>query len=220
MSIFKRFHHSGLPKVVCGVDEMWSPELFQLRGHDDGVRSVAFSPDGSKIISGSDDMTNRVWDANTGIEMLLRSHYDSINSVAFSPDGSKIIAGSDDMTIRLWSASTGIEMFFPPLRGHDDSVYSVAFSPDGSKIISGSDDMTIRVWDASTANMLPRPQISADDSPRPSMGKLTWFINFNTGRYMGILPVGTSLHPGTLHGSTFVGWTGEYKLVLIHFPEQ
>jgi WD40 repeat protein len=101
--------------------------------------SVAFSPDGSKIISGSDDKTIRVWDASTGIEMLppLRGHDDWINSVAFSPDGSKIISGSDDKTIRVWDASTGIEML-PPLRGHDGLIYSVAFSPDGSKIISGS----------------------------------------------------------------------------------
>jgi WD40 repeat protein len=120
-SIFKKFYHSGLPKVVCGVDKMWSPELLQLQGHDGQVNSVAFSPDGSKIISGSDDKTIRVWDASTGIEMLppLRGHDGSISSVAFSPDGSKIISGSSDKTIRVWDASTGIEML-PPLRGHDD----------------------------------------------------------------------------------------------------
>src|SRR5580692_5931455 len=65
-SIFKIFYHSGLPKVVCGVDKMWSPELLQLRGHHNTVNCVAFSPDGSKIISGSYDETIRVWDASTG----------------------------------------------------------------------------------------------------------------------------------------------------------
>ena len=59
-SIFKKFYHSGVPKVVCGVDKMWSPELLQLRGHKDVVNSVAFSPDGAKIISGSQDMIIRV----------------------------------------------------------------------------------------------------------------------------------------------------------------
>jgi WD40 repeat protein len=103
------------------------------------IYSVAFSPDGSKIISGSSDKTIRVWDASTGIEMLppFEAMSTSVNSVAFSPDGFKIISGSDDKTIRLWDASTGGEML-PPPQGHGDRICSVAFSPDGSKIISGS----------------------------------------------------------------------------------
>ena len=300
-SIFKRFHHSGLPRVVCGVDEKWSPELLQLRGHGGWINSVAFSPDGSKIISGSDDKTIRVWDASTGIEMLppLRGHDDSINSVAFSPDGSKIISGSDDKTIRVWDASTSIETL-PPLRGHDDWINSVAFSPDGSKIISGSDGETIQVWDASTGIVMLLPLRGHDDninsvafspdgskiisgsydktirvwdastgiemlpplrghdhridsvafSPdgskiisesvaaiqvwntstgnilphRPIPGPTTTIEEFltyiNTGRYMGALPVGSPLRSCKLCGSTFVGWTREYKLILIHFPEQ
>ena len=82
---------------------MSSPELIQLLGHDDAVNSVALSPDGSKIISGSDDKTIRVWDASIGVEILppLRGHDDSILSVVFSPDGSKIISGSLDDTIRV-----------------------------------------------------------------------------------------------------------------------
>ena len=127
-SIFKKFYHRGLPKVVCGVDKMWTQDLIQLRGHDSLVNSVAFSPDGSKIISGSNDETIRVWDASTGIEMLppFRGHDGRVNSVTFSPDGTKIISGSHDRTIRVWDASTGIEML-PPLRGHDAGVNSVAF---------------------------------------------------------------------------------------------
>ncbi|KAF8657604.1 hypothetical protein AX14_007843, partial [Amanita brunnescens Koide BX004] len=163
-SIFKIFHRNGLPKVVCGVDEMWSPELMRFQGHDDAVNSIAFSPDGSKIISGSSDKTIRVWDASTGVEMLppLLGHGHWIYSAAFSPDGSKIISGSVDKTIRVWDAHTGVEML-PPLRGHDGAIRSVAFSPDGSKIISGSDDKTIRVWDASTSvEMLP-PLVGHDD---------------------------------------------------------
>jgi WD40 repeat protein len=85
------------------------------------VTSVAFSHDGSKIVSGSDDKTIRVWDANTGVEMLppLRGHDDYVTSVAFSHDGSKIVSGSNDKTIRVWDANTGVEML-PPLRGHDE----------------------------------------------------------------------------------------------------
>ena len=121
-SIFKKFYHSGLPKVVCGVDKMWSPELIQFLGHKGRINSIAFSPDGSQIILGSDDHTIRVWDASTGIETLppLRGHDNGVTSVAFSPDGSKIISGSHDKTIRVWDASTGIETL-PSLHGHDRS---------------------------------------------------------------------------------------------------
>src|SRR5882762_11479581 len=80
-SIFKKFHHSHLPKVVCGVEKTWPKQLMQLKGHYDSVDSVAFSLDGSKIVSGSDDRTIRVWDASTGVEMLppLRGHYHCIH---------------------------------------------------------------------------------------------------------------------------------------------
>ena len=103
-------------KVVCGLGKIWPLALQQLKGHDDCVQSVAFSPDGSRIVSGSYDKTIRVWDASTGIEMLppLRGHDDYVRSVAFSPDGSKIVSGSFDKTIRVWDASTGVEML-PPL---------------------------------------------------------------------------------------------------------
>ncbi|KAF8712430.1 hypothetical protein AX14_013105 [Amanita brunnescens Koide BX004] len=194
-----------------------------FRGHDNWIRAVVFSPDGSKIISGSEDKTIRVWDASTGIEMLppLRGHGGPISSVAFSPDGSKIISGSGDKTIRVWDASTGAEVL-PPLRGHDDCrwIKYVAFSPDGSKIISESVDGIIRVWDAGAGVMLPRPQVAADDTPRPAMMIRGWLTNINTGRYMGALPVDARFHSGRLRGSTYLGWTAEFKLVIIHLPEQ
>ncbi len=191
-----------------------------FQGHEGWISSVAFSPNGTKIISGSGDKTIRVWDASTGVERLppLRGHDGTIRSVAFSPNGSKIISGSDDETIRVWDASTGIEMKFSPLHGHDGFIRSVAFSPDGSKIISRNFNETIRVWDASTGIVLPHPQIAADDTPNEPM--IRGITNINTGKYMGALPVGALFHSGEVRGSTYVGWTTGYKLVLIHFPEQ
>ncbi|MBQ2387231.1 MAG: hypothetical protein II300_08135, partial [Bacteroidales bacterium] len=71
--------------------------------HSDFVNSVAYSPDGTKIISGSDDGTIKIWDANTGKYLkTLEGHSDWVNSVAYSPDGTKIISGSDDGTIKIW----------------------------------------------------------------------------------------------------------------------
>ena len=77
--------------------------LKTLKGHKYSVNSVAYSPDGTKIISGSRDKTIKIWDANTG-ECLktLKGHSDDLESVAYSPDGTKIISGSDDPTIKIW----------------------------------------------------------------------------------------------------------------------
>jgi WD40 repeat protein len=77
--------------------------LKTLEGDSEGVLSVAYSPDGTKIISGSEDNTIKIWDANTG-ECLktLEGHSGWVRSVAFSPDGTKIISGSFDDTIKIW----------------------------------------------------------------------------------------------------------------------
>ena len=103
ISIYKKFCHSQLPKVVCGIEKMWPQQLLQLQGHNDYVCSVTFFPNGSKIVSGSDDNTMQVWDASTGIKMFqpVWGHDDWIYSIAFLPNRSKIILGSHDKTIQV-----------------------------------------------------------------------------------------------------------------------
>ncbi|KAE9384028.1 WD40 repeat-like protein, partial [Gymnopus androsaceus JB14] len=122
-----------------------------LKGHEDSVLSVAFSPDGTRIVSGSHDDTIRIWDATTGAQIgdPLKGHEHLIWSVAFSPDGTRIVSGSDDHTIRIWDATTGAQIG-DPLKGDEDSVLSVAFSPDQARIVSGLHDNTIRTMDANT----------------------------------------------------------------------
>jgi len=129
-----------------------------LHGHTGWVSSVAFSPDGTQIVSGSEDSTIRVWDAKTGQLALspLHGHTSWVSSVTFSPDGTHIVSGSDDETIRVWDAKTG-QLTFPPLRGHAGGVSSVAFAQDGIEIVSGSFNRTIRVWDAKTGQLALPP---------------------------------------------------------------
>jgi hypothetical protein len=125
-----------------------SPQL-ELKGHTDGVVSVAFSPDGRRIVTGSCDQTAKVWDARTGSPQLkLEGHTGLVRSVAFSPDGTRIVTGSNDQTARVWDARTGATQL--KLEGHTGGVVSVAFSPDGTRLVTGSDGRTARVWDART----------------------------------------------------------------------
>jgi dipeptidyl aminopeptidase/acylaminoacyl peptidase len=137
-----------------------SQEILTLTAHTDAVQSVAFSPDGKRLVSGSQDKTLKLWDAQTGQLILTFGPTDGVLSVAFSPDGKQIVSGSQDSTLRLWDAHTylGWNMHISnetrTLQGHTDAVRSVAFSPDGKRIVSGSQDRTLKLWDAQTGQQI------------------------------------------------------------------
>jgi WD40 repeat protein/serine/threonine protein kinase len=123
--------------------------IMTLCGHKATVHSIALSPDGKRIVSGSSDKTIKVWDAATGAELItIASGYETeVECVAFTPDGKRIISSCFDGIIKLWDALTGSEVM--TLCG--GGVKDVAFSPDGRRIVSGGgNDKTIKVWDAAT----------------------------------------------------------------------
>jgi WD40 repeat protein len=121
-------------------------ELKTLRGHTRELMSVAFSPDGMRIVTGSVDGTAKVWEAASGKELLTLKGGHWITAVAFSPNGQRIVTSSADQTATVWGAASGEKLL--TLRGHRAPVGAVAFSPDGQWIATGSADKTARVWEA------------------------------------------------------------------------
>ena len=150
--------------VKTGRPEQWSAVTKVIRGGSDDVRSVAYSPDGKYIVSGSADKTIQLWDAESGqaIREPFQGHSGWVQSVAFSPDSKHIVSCSTDKTIRLWDVMSG-QTIGKPLQGHLGWVQSVAFSPDGKNIVSGSHDKTVQLWDIETSQAIGEPLTGHSD---------------------------------------------------------
>jgi WD40 repeat protein/serine/threonine protein kinase len=124
--------------------------VITLRGHSDLVRSIAFSPDGTRLGSASYDKSVKVWDIPTGKELFtLVGHTEPVNSVAFSPDGKQLASAAWDRAVKIWDATAGREV--RTIAAHEKLVRSVAYSPDGRLVASGSADHSIKLWDAAGA---------------------------------------------------------------------
>jgi WD40 repeat protein len=154
--------------VVCVVKVLDSSSgrvLQALYGHTVGVKAVAFSRDGTRIATGSYDQTARIWNAETGQQLLeIKDPNHVITSVGFSPDGKQLITGlkrvfepenrsaleaeANDSTVKVWDAFTGREIL--RLKGYTSTVKSAAFSPDGMQIATAGYDNTATIWNAAT----------------------------------------------------------------------
>ena len=120
--------------------------LETLSGHIDSVLSVAFSPNGRLLASGSSDNTINLWDVASGHSVRqFIGHKGQVFGVAFSPNGAMLASASGDRTVKLWDVAGGRDPV--TFAGHTDKVYSVAYSPDGRTLASGSRDQTIKLWE-------------------------------------------------------------------------
>jgi WD40 repeat protein len=153
----QRSAHAVLNQVDGALRAALGPPHFSriLYGHHGDVMSVASSPDGQKLASGSADGTVRIWDvADLAAPVILEDHDGPVTSVAFSPDGQTLASGSADAMVRLWdltdpAAAPAI------LERQGASILSIAFSPDGKTLASGSEGGAVRLWDLTDSTVAP-----------------------------------------------------------------
>jgi WD40 repeat protein len=125
----------------------WPDEEWETNGGE--VRSVAWSPDGQRLVTGSADSTARIWEVASGRSLhILRGHTGQVWSVAWSPEGDQVATGGADATVKVWQVSNDREP--RTLTGHKDRVMSVGWSPDAKWLRTASHDGTARVWEAAS----------------------------------------------------------------------
>jgi WD40 repeat protein/serine/threonine protein kinase len=143
--------------------------LGMFEGHTEPVFGLAFSPNGSRLFSASQDKTVKIWDLTTGQEALtLRAHTDTVRGLAISPNGYRLATAGADGTVRIWDAAPG-EAQRPQhellnLVGHTEAVFGVAFSPDGRRLASVSHHGSVVLWDAASGQTLPVPPLPETNS--------------------------------------------------------
>ena len=125
--------------------------LLAIPGHAEAVLSVAFSPDGKNLASGSGDTTVRMWNHETETpKHTCKGHSNWVLCIAWSPDGTRVASGSMDKDVRLWDPESGAAVG-GPMRGHKKHITALAWEPahvryPPERLASASGDGTARVW--------------------------------------------------------------------------
>ena len=125
-----------------------------IRGHDHSVKSIAFSPDGKSLLSGSWDRSAKLWDTTNGKELLTVSPSKSpVVCVAFAPDGKRFASVTQNNTITLWETASGKKQFAIK-RTADWTYLVVVFSPDGKQLALKGEGGAVELWDAALGTEL------------------------------------------------------------------
>ncbi len=142
----------------------WQPHHARIKAvfsHDGPVDAAAFSPDGTRVVTGSDDRTARLWDSATGQPVGLPLHHPAqVAAVAYSPDGKTVLTGCVDGIARLWDVDTGRLVRSTP--SQEGAVMAVAYSPDGTTILTGGNFQAAHLRDTATFSRIGRPSIPHD----------------------------------------------------------
>ncbi len=142
-----------------------------LQGHTDAVTSIAYSRDGTRLLTTSFDNTARLWEVATGRQLqVLEGHSWWVWDAAFSPDESHVVTASQDATALVWNLETGAKS--PPFTGHQGPIYSVAYAPDGKSIASGGYDKRILLWQPADLTPFDFKGLLADQVPPPPKHRL------------------------------------------------
>jgi uncharacterized delta-60 repeat protein len=204
-------------------------EVREFADHARVVSSIAFSPDGQYVLTGSEDGTARLWEFGNWFEAPSRSIAYGTESVAFSPDGKYLLTssyGKYEKTARLRDAQTGQEL--RQFLGHTEQISSMAFSPDGKEILTGSWDKTARLWDTQTGQQLSLiadlgPQADTVDSvafsPDGKYMLVGGIVNPRSDQYMqegtvGLWDAQTRQQVGSLPRSTTLAVSPDSKYIL------
>ena len=123
----------------------------ELPGHDARVLAVAFSPDGSRLVSGDGHGVVRLWDVGreVGLVGTVGAPGIPVEALVFSPNGKTLAVSGGDGVVRLWDVDSGRQL--DTFIGHGGAVRSLSFSPDGRTLASGSRDGTVKLWDGQPA---------------------------------------------------------------------
>ncbi|CAI7569392.1 unnamed protein product [Penicillium pancosmium] len=143
---------SILHEARLNIESIWGPELQTLHGHSDGVLSIACSPDGKSIASGSSDRTIRIWDSQTGaLQSVLEGNPAGVSSLCFSRDG-RLLSASRDRAARIWDSSTGVMQHVH----NGDAAEYLCFSPSGQLITLSNREEPMETPESATNNILAR----------------------------------------------------------------